>query len=329
MAPQFQLPPWTGYNFVPTIHSQTPDFILPQNQTLPTLFVVCIAGASRDIGAKTAEAFAKAGASGLVLTATKLANLTKVTETCKAVARNTDIKISNVKLDAGSEEDSVHLAEVISQEQGRLDVLINNFGLVTTDPSGFGPLDKVTLQQVEGTMRVNYTGKLLLAKHLLPVLLKSSNGARTIVNVSAMAAHFASLGAFTMSISQLASLRLMEGIAEMYAGESVLAYAVDPGAVCCIEYRQCSLKQLQVALTVPLQPKVGDKTEYPPGMPEQMIAMLHDDAELCGSFLIWLVKERREWLNGRYVSAKWDVDELQKKRDDIVEKDMLKMRMVV
>jgi hypothetical protein len=34
-------------------------------------------------------------------------------------------------------------------------------------------------------------------------------------------------------------------------------------------------------------------------------------------------------LNGRYIDATWDVDELEKKKDEIVEKDMLKMRLVV
>ena len=42
---------------------------------------------------------------------------------------------------------------------------------------------------------------------------------------------------------------------------------------------------------------------------------------------VWLTKVRREWLSGRWVDARWDVDELERRKDDIVEKDWLKFRM--
>jgi len=39
---------------------------------------------------------------------------------------------------------------------------------------------------------------------------------------------------------------------------------------------------------------------------------------------VWLTIGQRAWLNGRYVSATWDVDELEAKRVEIVEGDELK-----
>ena len=55
---------------------------------------------------------------------------------------------------------------------------------------------------------------------------------------------------------------------------------------------------------------------------------LPDDPRLCGAFIVWLIKERRMWLSGRYLSSNWDVDELIAKKDEIVDNDKLKMRMV-
>lgn len=55
---------------------------------------------------------------------------------------------------------------------------------------------------------------------------------------------------------------------------------------------------------------------------------LTDDIGLCGGFLTWLTRERREWLSGRYISVNWDTKELQNRREEIVEGDMLKFRMV-
>lgn len=54
-----------------------------------------------------------------------------------------------------------------------------------------------------------------------------------------------------------------------------------------------------------------------------------DTPELAGDFVVWLTKERREWLSGRYVSCCWDVRELEARKQEIVDGDKLKVRMVV
>ena len=56
---------------------------------------------------------------------------------------------------------------------------------------------------------------------------------------------------------------------------------------------------------------------------------LPDSPDLAGGFVVWLVKEKRLWLSGRYLSANWDVDELCAKQKEIVKSDKLKMRMVI
>lgn len=45
--------------------------------------------------------------------------------------------------------------------------------------------------------------------------------------------------------------------------------------------------------------------------------------------LTWLTKEKRPWLSGRFVSANWDVEELEKRKDEIVDKDLLVFSMAV
>ena len=56
---------------------------------------------------------------------------------------------------------------------------------------------------------------------------------------------------------------------------------------------------------------------------------LNDTPELCGGTVVWLTKSQRTWLAGRYVSAGWDVNELEAKKDEIVTGDKLKVRLVV
>lgn len=42
-----------------------------------------------------------------------------------------------------------------------------------------------------------------------------------------------------------------------------------------------------------------------------------------------MTAEPRKWLGGRYVSATWDVDVLEQKKDEIMEGDKLKIKLVV
>lgn len=51
---------------------------------------------------------------------------------------------------------------------------------------------------------------------------------------------------------------------------------------------------------------------------------LTDDVGLCGAFCVWLSQQKRMWLNGRLLSATWDVEELVEKWEKIEKQDLLK-----
>jgi len=297
-------PPWSGFNFTPTLHHKPSPALDPTLQSLPTPFVVCVTGASRGIGAATAKAFAQAGATGLILTARTADALERTRLECTSAAAKSKIHISVVAADIGDEASTMRLAEVVKAEHGgRLDVLVNNAGFVSTDASAFaGKLEGIGVEQMGDVARVNYVGKFLTVKYLMPMLLANRDGAMAVVNISSLSSHFAAEGAVGFNISALATNRLTENVAETYKGEGVVAYAVHPGMV----------------LTSP-----------PLGMPEMWLQGMRDDVGLCVAFLVWLTKEKREWLSGRYVSANWDVEELEGMKEQIVKGDKLKMRMVV
>ena len=221
----------------------------------------------------------------------------------EAAASFPDIKVTVLAADIGDPASSKLVADTIESSYGRLDLLINNAAVVSTDESAFGKFESIGIEQIQKTMQVNFVGKFAIIQALLPLLLKSEGGAKTIVNITSAMSHFASMGAIGYNISELATNRLTEAVAEAYGGEGVLAFAVHPGIVA----------------TMP----------PPIGMAPEARAWAIDNVGLCGAFLLWLVKERREWLSGRYLSANWDVDELEAKKEAIVNKDQLKMRMVV
>ena len=103
-------------------------------------------------------------------------------------------------------------------------------------------------------------------------------------------------------ISKLALLRFTELLESEYGEHGVIPIAYNPGAV---------------------------KTEMSDKLPKEANVVFDDTPELSGDTLVWLTKERRLWLSGRYVSCNWDMTELEAKRDEIVRGDKLRVRMVV
>ena len=99
-------------------------------------------------------------------------------------------------------------------------------------------------------------------------------------------------------------LRFTEFINTEYGDKGVLAYSVHPGAV---------------------------ESDMSVSMPDDMLALgiLVDTPELSAHSLVWLVKERREWLAGRFVDCRWDVETLLAKKREITDGDKLKVRMAI
>jgi hypothetical protein len=45
--------------------------------------------------------------------------------------------------------------------------------------------------------------------------------------------------------------------------------------------------------------------------------------------IVWLTQEKQAWLNGRYISANWDMEELSSRKQQIVDGDKLKVQLVL
>lgn len=51
--------------------------------------------------------------------------------------------------------------------------------------------------------------------------------------------------------------------------------------------------------------------------------------ELPADTIVFLTKEKRNWLNGRYINVTWDMPQLMAMEDNIVKEDKLKVRLVI
>lgn len=77
---------------------------------------------------------------------------------------------------------------------------------------------------------------------------------------------------------------------------------------------------------------------FEPGLTDtDMAARMHaelqtlpkDDPSLAPDTMVWLVKDKRDWLSGRLVSARWNMEEVCKRKDEIVAKNLMKFRVAV
>ena len=289
--------------FCPTRHS-TPYAAISTPDKLPPGTVVCIVGASRGIGASLAHAYARAGASSLILlsrpgsqsrTAAVAASCKQLNDSCETWVVGVDITDA---ADVGS------FAAQIIPKFGRLDVAVINSGMSGPVTLKLTEDDPAIFKEV---MDVNYTGTFNVLHHLIPLLLKTKDGLKAFIAIGSFASGIVTgpIANAKYCISKLAQARLIEYAAAQYEKEGLLTLSVQPGAV-------ASEQALETA-------------------PEEFKKYLIDSPDLAATFCAWVAKNRStlDWLNGRLVSATWDVEELLAKKQEIVEKNLLKFAAVL
>ena len=64
-------------------------------------------------------------------------------------------------------------------------------------------------------------------------------------------------------------------------------------------------------------------------LPAHLHGLLMDSADLAAALCIYLTTSRADFLRGRFISANWDVTELEARRQEIIERDLLKLSLAV
>lgn len=134
-------------------------------------------------------------------------------------------QVLQIKLDVTSPESIDDAVFAIEKEFGRLDMLINNAGIL-------GQHALVADSDPElwwNTWDVNLRGPYLITRAFLPLLLKG--GDKQVVTVSSVGAHAVVAGLSAYQPSKLALLRFTEFVAAEYGEQGVLTFAIHPGNI--------------------------------------------------------------------------------------------------
>jgi len=180
--------------------------------------VVVITGASSGIGASTAELLAQSGAK-VVLSARRADRLEALVTKIKDAGGEALAVTSDVTSAASMKE----LAEKTLATYGRLDVWVNNAGVMPLSPVAMGKTE-----EWEQMVDVNIKGVLNGVAAAHPTMLQQGSG--HFVNVSSVAGHIVFPGAAVYCATKFAVRALSEGI-RMESGGLVRVTNISPGAV--------------------------------------------------------------------------------------------------
>ncbi|EGI66780.1 PREDICTED: tropinone reductase 2-like [Acromyrmex echinatior] len=195
--------------------------------------VVLITGASSGIGAETAIHFAQLGAS-LSITGRNKHNLEKVAEQCGKS------KPFIVTGDLANENDVKNIIDSTIKHYGKLDVLVNNAGIV-----GFGNIETPSLEQYDNIMNVNVRSVFQLTALAVPHLSKTKGN---IVNVSSVAGLRPLRNHLSYCMSKAALDQFTRCVALELASRQVRVNAVNPGAVQTNIFQNTGLSQEQIKI---------------------------------------------------------------------------------
>ena len=196
---------------------------VPENIVFPVLKdrVVIITGAGQGIGRVFAKAFARAGARAVIA---------EINEG-KAAAVSAEIMKAGgealaVTTDVADEASIREMIEIVEDEYGRIDVLINNAGIFST--LEMRPFDQIPLEEWERVLRVNLTGAFLCARAVLPAMRRAKWG--RIINMASGAVRLGRPNYLHYIASKSALIGMSLSMARELGADGITVNAILPGA---------------------------------------------------------------------------------------------------
>lgn len=181
--------------------------------------VIAITGASSGIGEATALACARAGAA--VALAARRSE--RIEELAQQIVQQGGRAIA-VPADVGEERQAQAFVEQAHSELGRLDVLVNNAGVML-----LGPIENAPTDEWRQMIHVNVFGVLYCTHAALPLM--HAQGSGHIVNISSVAGRVARAGSGVYNLTKFGVGAFSESLRQECVPMGVRVTLIEPGAV--------------------------------------------------------------------------------------------------
>ncbi|WP_312955031.1 SDR family oxidoreductase [Pseudomonas songnenensis] len=187
--------------------------------------VMLITGASRGIGAATARLAARQGYALCLNYHQREDAANQVLEQIRAAG----VSAITVKADVADEDQVLAMFDVIDREFGRLDVLVNNAGMLEQQMC----LEKMDAARWTRVLGANVIGSFLCAREAIKRMSTKQGGrGGSIINLSSIAARLGAPGEYIDYAAAKGAIDSMTlGLAKEVAGEGIRVNAVRPGVI--------------------------------------------------------------------------------------------------
>jgi NAD(P)-dependent dehydrogenase (short-subunit alcohol dehydrogenase family) len=172
---------------------------------------VLVTGAASGIGYAVSQLFAQEGAT---VFASDIAPPAKAYPDC----------IQAMTLDVTSEENWEVAVDAVIEKSGRLDVLVNNAGIIA-----YEPLHELDVRQWQRLIAVDQTGVFLGMREAVRVMRRQKSGA--IVNISSIWGSAAVAGAHSYHAAKGAVRNMSKNAAMTYVADGIRVNSVHPGFI--------------------------------------------------------------------------------------------------
>ena len=197
--------------------------------------VVLITGSSRGLGLAMAEEFASQGAH-LVICARDENELRLAEERLRALG----VEVLALRCDVADRAQVQELVRKATERFGRVDVLVNNAGIITV-----GPLKSQTLEDFERAMDTIFWGAVYPTLEVLPQMLERRNG--RIANITSIGGRVSVPHLLPYNCAKFATVGFSEGLRAELAKENIKVTTVIPGLMRTGSYINAEMKGKQSA----------------------------------------------------------------------------------
>lgn len=230
-----------------------------------------VTGGASGVGYSISKAFAEASVARIAIVSRSI----EAQEKAKAELE-TEHPTVQVLLYQASVTDNARMTQIL-QELGRVDVLILNAAAAHRRAEA----TSITADEMNEAFETNVIAPFNLSKAYLAMPMPAG-GSKTIINISAAAAHLPGHFRVGYGTSKAAGVQVMQNFASQYRDSGVRVFSFHPGSY------------------------------YTPGVaaniPKSM--MEWEDIDLPAHFARWLAGSESDFLHGRFLWANWDVNEL-------------------
>ncbi|KAF5710939.1 Dehydrogenase reductase SDR family member 2 [Fusarium mundagurra] len=271
--------PTNGSNLITKVHRESYGAISPTRPELSQAgHTVLVAGASTGIGFSIAESFAAASATRLIITGRRKDALDKAADKIKT--KYTNVEVIPIINDFADENATREFWKKLAEDGIFVDVLVPSAAKMWLPNTILG----LGYETFKDGLGVNVIAPYLWTSLFYKQREIDPSRKLVLLNLSSVVIHDTKMSAPVplYSTTKSAGTMMMQHIAMTVPSSDMQVISFDPG----LHYTESF-------------ERFTDESSFK-----------WDDIKLPGDFAVWAASEEAEFLQGRFIWAKWDVDEL-------------------